>query len=40
MNRLNRYTGLFPLVTENDLRSLADDIGSNGLHQPIVLLRG
>ncbi len=31
---------LFPVLNDNELRKLADDIKVNGLHNPIVLLDG
>lgn len=34
------YANLFPMMPEEDLRSLAEDIRANGLHQPIVVYQG
>ena len=36
----HQIANIFPMLGEEELSELADDIMQNGLHQPIVLYQG
>jgi len=31
------YANLFPMMPDNELQKMSDDIAKNGLHEPILL---